>query len=325
MGLCQSRHFIAGLKRSHVGYQRPPRQACQLVLILAQLELAPAARETRRGDGKNDDDDDGTTKYFRAGVEDPVLGVLACLVRVMAAQMGATRVGPLLAVLEQRVSRECEEAKSAINGLEWLLALLLPLVREPSLGEFLPAVLRLCLDQVHPRLAQCPALVPVLGPPLFELLEQCLVCHWRRFFPGGVAAPEELHNGLEFGRLLSAYGWSLRMGEPGLVRQNLLALSALNRRCRLFHKAAFRECFLGQFVEALLSCLVSSPVRDLLRDEFQQLLFELAAVDFEMFYGHLLPALIPPEPLASLAWERDLPSFSRQMERLVGDLRRAAG
>ncbi|XP_075725040.1 exportin ellipsoid body open isoform X2 [Rhipicephalus microplus] len=262
---------------------------------------------------------------LQAGVEDPVLGVLACLVRVMAAQMGATRVGPLLAVLEQRVSRECEEAKSAVSGLEWLLALLLPLVREPSLGEFLPAVLRLCLDQVHPRLAQCPALVPVLGPPLFELLEQCLVCHWRRFFPGGVAAPEELHNGLEFGRLLSAYGWSLRMGEPGLVRQNLLALSALNRRCRLFHKAAFRECFLGQFVEALLSCLVSSPVRDLLRDEFQQLLFELAAVDFEMFYGHLLPALIPPEPLASLAWERDLPSFSRQMERLVGDLRRAAG
>ncbi|KAH8036841.1 hypothetical protein HPB51_006110 [Rhipicephalus microplus] len=52
---------LQGLKRSHVGYQRPPRQACQLVLILAQLELAPAARETRRGDGKNDDDDDGTT------------------------------------------------------------------------------------------------------------------------------------------------------------------------------------------------------------------------------------------------------------------------
>ncbi|KAL1478749.1 hypothetical protein MTO96_034861 [Rhipicephalus appendiculatus] len=262
---------------------------------------------------------------LHAGGEDPVLGVLACLVRVMAAQMGASRVGPLLAALEQRVSRESEDAKSAASGLEWLLALLLPLVREPSLGEFLPAILRLCLDQVHPRLAQCPALVPVLGPPLFELLEQCLVCHWRRFFPGGVAAPEELHNGPEFGRLLSAYGWSLRMGEPGLVRQNLLALSALNRRCRLFHKVAFRECLLAQFVEALLSCLVSSPVRDLLRDEFQQLLFELAAVDFEVFYGRLLPALVPPEPLASLAWERDLPSFSRQMERLVGDLRRAAG
>ncbi|KAH8020993.1 hypothetical protein HPB51_011360 [Rhipicephalus microplus] len=49
--------------RPEADYQRPPRQACQLVLILAQLELAPAARETRRGDGKNDDDDDddGTT------------------------------------------------------------------------------------------------------------------------------------------------------------------------------------------------------------------------------------------------------------------------
>lgn len=258
------------------------------------------------------------------GGEDPVLGLLACLVRVMAAQLGASRVGPLLTALEQRVSQESEEAKAA-SGLEWLLALLLPLVREPSLGEFLPAVLRLCLDQVQPRLAQCPALVPVLGPPLFELLEQCLVCHWRRFFPGGVAAPEDLHNGPEFGRLLSAYGWSLRMGEPGLMRQNLLALSALNRRCRLFHKLAFRECLLAQFVEVLLNCLVSSPVRDLLRDEFQQLLFELAAVDFEAFYGRLLPALIPPEPLARLAWERDLPSFARQMERLIGDLRRAAG
>ncbi|KAH8020992.1 hypothetical protein HPB51_011359 [Rhipicephalus microplus] len=64
MGPCRSRHFIAGLKRSHVGYQRPPRQACQLVLILAQLELAPAARETRRGDGKNDHDDDGTTRVI---------------------------------------------------------------------------------------------------------------------------------------------------------------------------------------------------------------------------------------------------------------------
>lgn len=262
---------------------------------------------------------------LHGGGEDPVLGVLACLVRVMATQLGASRVGPLLAALEQRVSRGSEEAKAAASGLEWLLALLLPLVREPSLGEFLPAILRLCLDQVHPRLAQCPALVPVLGPPLFELLEQCLVCHWRRFFPGGVAAPEELHNGPEFGRVLSAYGWSLRMGEPGLVRQNLLALSALNRRCRLFYKVAFRECLLAQFVEALLNCLVSSPVRDLLRDEFQQLLFELAAVDFEAFYGRLLPSLVPPEPLASLAWERDLPSFSRQMERLVGDLRRAAG
>lgn len=262
---------------------------------------------------------------LHCGGEDPVLGLLEALVRVMAAQMGASRVGPLLAALEQRVSRDSEEVKSAASGLEWLLALLLPLVREPSLGEFLPAILRLCLDQVHPRLAQCPVLVPVLGPPLFEILEQCLVCHWRRFFPGGVAAPEELHNGPEFGRLLSAYGWSLRIGEPGLVRQNLLALSALNRRCRLFHKVAFRECLLAQFVEALLNCLVSSPVRDLLRDEFQQLLFELAAVDFEAFYGHLLPALVPPEPLARLAWERDLPSFSRQMERLVGDLRRAAG
>lgn len=270
--------------------------------------------------------------------EEPVLCLVGVLLRVLGAQLGADRVRPLLGALEQRlppppgVSDNNNQATA--EGLEWMLGLLLPLVQEPSLGaHFLPAVLTLCLDQVQPRLAQCPGLVAVLGPPLFLLLEQSLVCHWRHFFPAGdvlavARGVQPLPGGTtppEFGRLMAAYGWSLRLPEPALVRQNLLALSGLNSRCRLFHKPAFRETLLAQFVEALLGCLVSSAVRDLLRDELQQLLFELAAVDFEGFYGRLLPSMVPAEPLAKLTWERDLPSFARQMERLVGDLRRAAG
>lgn len=269
---------------------------------------------------------------------EPVLCLVGVLVRVLGAQLGADRVRPLLGALEQRlppppgVNNNVTDA--AAEGLEWMLGLLLPLVQEPSLGShFLPSVLTLCLDQVQPRLAQCPGLVAVLGPPLFLLLEQSLVCHWRHFFPAGdvlaaARGAQPLPGGTtppEFGRLMAAYGWSLRLPEPALVRQNLLALLGLNSRCRLFHKPAFRETLLAQFVETLLGCLVSSAVRDLLRDELQQLLFELAAVDFEGFYGRLLPSLVPAAPLAALTWERDLPSFARQMERLVGDLRRAAG
>ncbi|KAH9365417.1 hypothetical protein HPB48_017187 [Haemaphysalis longicornis] len=187
--------------------------------------------------------------------EEPVLCLVGVLLRVLGAQLGADRVRPLLGALEQRlppppgVSNNNNQA--AAEGLEWMLGLLLPLVQEPSLGaHFLPAILTLCLDQVQPRLAQCPVLVAVLGPPLFLLLEQSLVCHWRHFFPAGdvLAAArgvQPLAGGTtppEFGRLMAAYGWSLRLPEPALVRQNLLALSGLNSRCRLFHKVLVSFC-----------------------------------------------------------------------------------
>lgn len=260
---------------------------------------------------------------LQAGSEDPVLSLLESMVRVLAVQLGAERLEPLLAIVEQRVSQEREEGEVA--SIEWLMSLLRCIVREPSLIKFLPIVLRLCLDQVHPRLIQCPGLTPVLGPRLLDVLEQCVTCNWRHFFPGGVAAPEQTQNSQEFGRILSIFGWFMHVPEPDIVRQSVMAVGVLNRRCRLFQKVAFRESMLAQFVEAVLRCLVSSPVRDLLKDEFQRLLYELAEVDFDDFYGRLLPALVPPEELRGLKYERDRYSFNEELDRLLSSLRRFAG
>lgn len=260
---------------------------------------------------------------LQGGSEDPILCLLESMVRILAVQLGAERLESLLAIVEQRVSQEREEGEVA--SIEWLMSLLRSIVREPSLITFLPIVLRLCLDQVQPRLIQCPGLTPVLGPRLLDVLEQCLSCNWRHFFPGGVAAPEQLQNSHEFGRILSVFGWFMQLPEPDIVRQSVVAVRGLNRRCRLFQKAAFRECMLAQFVEAVLGCLVSSPVRDLLKDDFQRLLYDLAEVDFDDFYGRLLPALVPAQELRGLKYEHDSFSFRREVDRLVTYLRRVAG
>ncbi|XP_077490524.1 exportin ellipsoid body open isoform X2 [Amblyomma americanum] len=260
---------------------------------------------------------------LQGGSDDPVLGLLECAVRILTTQLGADKVERLLVMVEQRVSQDHEEGKVA--GMEWLMAVLHSVVRERSLTKFVPVVIRLCLDQIQPRLVQCSGLTPVLGPRLLDLLARSVAYHWRYFFPGGVVAPEQLSNPHEFGRILSVFGWFLHLPEPDIVRQSVNSLLLFNVRHRVFQKAAFREGMLAQFVEAALRCLVSSPVRDLLKDEFQSLLFALAEVDFKDFYGRLLPSLVPPEELNSLKWENDSFGFRREMECLVSNLRRATG
>ena len=172
---------------------------------------------------------------------------------------------------------------------------------------------------------------------LFELLFRVLHHNWRYFFKSSVlasvqrgVAEEQMENEAQFSAIMQAFGQSFLQPDIHLFKQNLFYLETLNTKQKLYHKKIFRTTMLFQFVNVLLQVLVHKS-HDLLQEEIGIATYNMASVDFDGFYSAFLP-----EFLAScdgvdsnqknvlgrnFKMDRDLPSFTQNVHRLVNDLR----
>uniref|UniRef100_A0A672QHL7 Exportin-6-like n=1 Tax=Sinocyclocheilus grahami TaxID=75366 RepID=A0A672QHL7_SINGR len=172
---------------------------------------------------------------------------------------------------------------------------------------------------------------------MFELLFQILHQNWRFFFKSSVlssvqrtGAEELMENQAQFIAAMQAFGQSFLQPDIHIFKQNLSYLEVLNTKHKLYHRKLFRNTMLFHFINVLLQVLLHKS-HDLLQDDITLALYNMAAVDFPAFYSSFLPEFLngcqglDPHQRTTLARnftpERDLPSFSQGVYRIVNDLR----
>uniref|UniRef100_A0A672QHV0 Exportin-6-like n=1 Tax=Sinocyclocheilus grahami TaxID=75366 RepID=A0A672QHV0_SINGR len=197
--------------------------------------------------------------------------------------------------------------------------------------QFYP--LALPLSPTPPFRRSCPD----VKAEMFELLFQILHQNWRFFFKSSVlssvqrtGAEELMENQAQFIAAMQAFGQSFLQPDIHIFKQNLSYLEVLNTKHKLYHRKLFRNTMLFHFINVLLQVLLHKS-HDLLQDDITLALYNMAAVDFPAFYSSFLPEFLngcqglDPHQRTTLARnftpERDLPSFSQGVYRIVNDLR----
>ncbi|XP_068003432.1 exportin-6 isoform X3 [Melanerpes formicivorus] len=279
----------------------------------------------------------------QSDVTDEMLSFFLTLFQGLRVQMGVSFTEQIIQTFLNMFTREqlaesiLHEGSTGCRVVEKFLKILQVVVQEPGqvLKPFLPSVISLCMEQVYPIIAERSS--PDVKAELFELLFRVLHHNWRYFFKSSVLAsvqrslPEEpMENEAQFSAIMQAFGQSFLQPDIHLFKQNLFYLETLNTKQKLYHKKIFRTTMLFQFINVLLQVLVHKS-HDLLQEEIGIATYNMASVDFDGFYSAFLP-----EFLAScdgvdsnqknvlgrnFKMDRDLPSFTQSVHRLVNDLR----
>ncbi|NXE70097.1 XPO6 protein, partial [Calcarius ornatus] len=276
-------------------------------------------------------------------VTDEMLSFFLTLFQSLRVQMGVPFTEQIIQTFLNMFTREqlaesiLHEGSTGCRVVEKFLKILQVVVQEPGqvFKPFLPSVISLCMEQVYPIIAERSS--PDVKAELFELLFRVLHHNWRYFFKSSVlasvqrgVAEEQMENEAQFSAIMQAFGQSFLQPDIHLFKQNLFYLETLNTKQKLYHKKIFRTTMLFQFVNVLLQVLVHKS-HDLLQEEIGIATYNMASVDFDGFYSAFLP-----EFLAScdgvdsnqknvlgrnFKMDRDLPSFTQNVHRLVNDLR----
>uniref|UniRef100_A0A7M4E1U5 Exportin 6 n=1 Tax=Crocodylus porosus TaxID=8502 RepID=A0A7M4E1U5_CROPO len=276
-------------------------------------------------------------------VTDEMLSFFLTLFQGLRVQMGVPFTEQIIQTFLNMFTREqlaesiLHEGSTGCRVVEKFLKILQVVVQEPGqvFKPFLPSIISLCMEQVYPIIAERSS--PDVKAELFELLFRVLHHNWRYFFKSNVLASvqrgiaeEQMENEAQFSAIMQAFGQSFLQPDIHLFKQNLFYLETLNTKQKLYHKKIFRTTMLFQFVNVLLQVLVHKS-HDLLQEEIGIAIYNMASVDFDSFYSAFLP-----EFLAScdgvdsnqknvlgrnFKMDRDLPSFTQNVHRLVNDLR----
>ncbi|XP_010164399.1 exportin-6, partial [Antrostomus carolinensis] len=279
----------------------------------------------------------------QSDVTDEMLSFFLTLFQGLRVQMGVPFTEQIIQTFLNMFTREqlaesiLHEGSTGCRVVEKFLKILQVVVQEPGqvFKPFLPSVISLCMEQVYPIIAERSS--PDVKAELFELLFRILHHNWRYFFKSSVlasvqreVAEEQMENEAQFSAIMQAFGQSFLQPDIHLFKQNLFYLETLNTKQKLYHKKIFRTTMLFQFVNVLLQVLVHKS-HDLLQEEIGIATYNMASVDFDGFYSAFLP-----EFLAScdgvdsnqknvlgrnFKMDRDLPSFTQNVHRLVNDLR----
>ncbi|ERE71046.1 exportin-6-like protein [Cricetulus griseus] len=139
-----------------------------------------------------------------------------------------------------------------------------------------------------------------------------------------------MENEPQFNAIMQAFGQSFLQPDIHLFKQNLFYLETLNSKQKLYHKKIFRTTMLFQFVNVLLQVLVHKS-HDLLQEEIGIAIYNMASVDFDSFFAAFLPEFLTSCDGVNanqknvlgqnFKMDRDLPSFTQNVHRLVNDLR----
>ncbi|KAG9349889.1 hypothetical protein JZ751_026242 [Albula glossodonta] len=276
-------------------------------------------------------------------VTDEMLSFFLTLFKGLRVQMGVPFTEQIIHTFLNMFTREqltesiTQEGTAGCQVVERFLKILQVVVQEPSQAfkPFLPSIISLCMEQIYPILAERSS--PDVKAELFELLYQVLHHNWRYFFKNSVLAsvqrnpPEEpMENEAQFTAIMQAFGQSFLQPDIHIFKQNLSYLESLNSKHKLYHKKLFCTSMLFHFINVLLQVLVHRS-HDLLQEEIALAIYNMASVDFDSFYSTFLPEFlrscqgIDANQCTVLGrnfkMERDLPSFTQSVHRLVNDLR----
>ncbi|XP_021528006.1 exportin-6 isoform X3 [Aotus nancymaae] len=279
----------------------------------------------------------------QSDVTDEMLSFFLTLFRGLRVQMGVPFTEQIIQTFLNMFTREqlaesiLHEGSTGCRVVEKFLKILQVVVQEPGqvFKPFLPSIIALCMEQVYPIIAERPS--PDVKAELFELLFRTLHHNWRYFFKSTVLASvqrgiaeEQMENEPQFSAIMQAFGQSFLQPDIHLFKQNLFYLETLNTKQKLYHKKIFRTAMLFQFVNVLLQVLVHKS-HDLLQEEIGIAIYNMASVDFDGFFAAFLPEFLTScdgvdanqkSVLGrNFKMDRDLPSFTQNVHRLVNDLR----
>ncbi|MGH0120965.1 UNVERIFIED_CONTAM: hypothetical protein FKN15_070157 [Acipenser sinensis] len=290
-------------------------------------------------------------------VTDEMLSFFLTLLQGLRVQMGVPFTEQIIQTFLNMFTREqlsesiLHEGSAGCRVVEKFLKILQVVVQEPgqAFKPFLPSIISLCMEQVYPIVAERPS--PDVKAELFELLYQVLHHNWRYFFKSSVLASvqrgvseEPMENKAQFIAIMQAFGQSFLQPDIHIFKQNLSYLESLNSKQKLYHKVSvgggfskrsfvlklFRTTMLFHFLNVLLQVLVHKS-HDLLQDDIALAVYNMASMDFDGFYSAFLPEFLNScQGVDSnqrtvlgrnFKMDRDLPSFTQSVHRLVNDLR----
>lgn len=276
-------------------------------------------------------------------VTDEMLAFFLTLFQALRVQMGVAFTGQIIHTFLSMFTREqlaasiLQEGSAGCRVVQKFLKILQVVVQEPgqAFKPFLPSILSLCMEQVYPVVAERSS--PDVKAEMFELLYQILHQNWRYFFKTSVLTSvqrgpgdETMENEAQFTAAMQAFGQSFLQPDIHIFKQNLSYLESLNSKHKLYHRKLFRTSMLFHFINVLLQVLLHKS-HDLLQEEITVAIYNMASVDFDAFYSAFMPEFlngcqgVDSGQRAVLArnfkLERDLPSFTQSVQRLVNDLR----
>ncbi|XP_058012882.1 exportin-6 isoform X2 [Ahaetulla prasina] len=279
----------------------------------------------------------------QSDITDKMLSFFLTLFQSLRVQMGVPFTEQVIQTFLNMFTREqlaesiLHDGSTGCRVVEKFLKILQVVVQEPGqvFKPFLPNIIALCMEQVYPIVAERSS--PDVKAELYELLFRILHHNWRYFFKSNVlasvqrgVAEEQMENGAQFTAVMQAFGQSFLQPDIHLFKQNLFYLETLNTKQKLYHKKLFQASMLFQFVNVLLQVLVHKS-HDLLQEEIGIAIYNMASVDFDSFYSAFLPGFLAGCDRVdtnqknvlgrNFKMDRDLPSFTQNVHRLVNDLR----
>ena len=179
--------------------------------------------------------------------------------------------------------------------------------------------------------------------PLYVVLYHVLLYNWRYFFKSSMVKKGQgedssgqsiaIDGGLQeqgrFINILQTFGQSFLQADISIFKQNLAALEDINSKWRLYHKSVFTQHLIVQFLTVLLQVLVNNS-HNLLKEEITQALYNMASVDFGVFFNQFLIQFLDSQELdsnqkqmlkTSFKTDTDLPTFNSNMNRFIGDIK----
>merc|ERR1712150_4872 len=177
----------------------------------------------------------------------------------------------------------------------------------------------------------------------YAVLYHVLLYNWRYFFKSSVVKKGSedssgqqslsIDGGLQeqgrFLNILHAFGQSFLQADISIFKQSLAALEDINTKWRLYHKPVFTQHLIVQFLTVLLQVLVNNS-HNLLKEEITQALYNMASVDFNVFFNQFLIQFLDSQELdsnqkqmlkTSFKTDTDMPTFNSNMNRFIGDIK----
>ena len=206
--------------------------------------------------------------------------------------------------------------KTEIAVVEQFLALLNIMMSFPgsTFQSYVTHILKLTVE-IYPHVAEKEGFIGV-KEAIFQVLYMILLTHLNH------CQDQELQLAMK------AFHYSFqRLSDLSIFKKNLHFLADLNKRIKLFSKEFFVKDWRNVFLQTFFKVLFDGMHR-ILEDDIIPVIFELASVDLNSFFIKVLPGLIAglsviPSPvkadiLMNFSRDTDMPTFSRNMQQMVG-------
>ncbi|KAK9752797.1 Exportin 1-like protein [Popillia japonica] len=271
-------------------------------------------------------------------ISDNILTFFLNVLGVLQQQMGIDATKHAVEVfLQVAVS---EQQSKNLSSLDKLLQILQLIVEAPgnSYKSFLPGILQLCLQNVYPVLICQANKQPDVIIALLRLLYSMLLYRWNYFYisqvrlghsPGcsdTLQGPDNPQQPEQLLAVLRVFGQSLLQPDINIFKTSLNSLEDLNSKWKLYHKALFQDQLLSQFLTVLIQTLLDKT-HNLLTEDILQAIYNLAAVNFSIFFSTFLHNLLTEDILQaiynlaavnfSIFFSTFLPNFLRNTDCLT--------